>query len=69
MKLRLKRVASSTGVILPKELLARLGLAQGDELTLSETPEGIDVSRSNEEFGRGMVIVREALKSSADVLW
>ena len=32
MKLEIKKIGNSTGVILPKELLAQLGLAQGDTL-------------------------------------
>ena len=39
MKLELKRIGNSTGLILPKELLARLGLKQGDEVFVTETPE------------------------------
>jgi putative addiction module antidote len=39
MKLELKKIGNSTGVILPKELLARLGLEQGDSLFVSEQPD------------------------------
>lgn len=37
MKLQLKKIGNSTGLILPKELLARLGLREGDELVVSDT--------------------------------
>ena len=33
MKLEIKKIGNSTGLILPKELLARLRLEQGDWLT------------------------------------
>lgn len=39
MKLEIKKIGNSTGLILPKELLARLGLAQGDSVFVTETPE------------------------------
>ena len=39
MKLELKKIGNSTGVILPKELLARLSLAQGDWLYVTELPD------------------------------
>lgn len=39
MKLQLKKIGNSTGVILPKELLARLGLEQGDVLYITEAPD------------------------------
>lgn len=39
MKLELKKIGNSTGLILPKDLLARLGLKQGDEVMLIETKD------------------------------
>ncbi len=36
MKLEIKKIGNSTGLILPKELLARLNLAQGDWLYVTE---------------------------------
>lgn len=40
MKLQLRAVGTSTGVILPKEILHRLKVAQNDSLFAVETPEG-----------------------------
>ena len=39
MKLEIKKIGNSTGLILPKELLARLKLKEGDKLHLTEEPE------------------------------
>jgi antitoxin component of MazEF toxin-antitoxin module len=39
MKLEIKKIGNSTGLILPKELLARLGLSQGDSVVVSEGPD------------------------------
>ena len=44
MKLRITTVGNSAGVILPKELLARLRLEKGDELYVVETPDGFRLS-------------------------
>ena len=41
MKLKITSIGNSAGVILPKELLARLRLDKGDELYAIETPDGI----------------------------
>lgn len=41
MKLKITTIGNSAGVILPKELLARLRLQKGDELFALETPDGI----------------------------
>lgn len=63
MKLELKKIGNSTGIILPKEILARLGLTQGDSVVLTETPTGLHLSRDEEDLERGMEIAREAMKT------
>ena len=39
--LKLTQVGNSVGVILPKELLARLRVQKGDAIYVTETPEGV----------------------------
>ena len=38
--LQIRKIGNSVGVILPKELLARLNLKDGDALYLTEAPDG-----------------------------
>jgi putative addiction module antidote len=38
--LKLTAVGTSTGVVIPKEMLARLNLAKGDFVYAVETPDG-----------------------------
>jgi putative addiction module antidote len=38
--LKLTAIGTSTGVIIPKEILTRLGVTKGDTLYVSETPDG-----------------------------
>jgi putative addiction module antidote len=40
MKLKLRSVGTSTGVLLPKEMLVRLKVKKDDQLFATETPEG-----------------------------
>lgn len=40
MKLKLRKVGTSTGVLLPKEALHRMQVKEGDTLFAVETPEG-----------------------------
>jgi putative addiction module antidote len=68
MKLELKRIGNSTGLILPKELLARLGLEQGDSLVLTETPDGLNLRRHDETFEKGMKIARKAMRTYRNTL-
>ena len=40
MKLKLRKIGSSTGVLLPKEALQRMKVREGDKLFVVETPDG-----------------------------
>ena len=63
MKLEIKKIGNSTGLILPKELLARLGLAQGDEVFVTVEPDkSFKVSRQDEKHAEAMRVAREVMK-------
>lgn len=69
MKLELKRIGNSTGLILPKELLARMGLAQGDAVTVSEGPDRtITITPYAEDDEATMRIAREVMKQYKNTL-
>ena len=38
---KVRKVGTSLGVVLPKELLAELGLGEGDELYVVRNPDGV----------------------------
>ena len=38
--LKLKTIGTSTGVVIPKEMLNRLNVSKGDILYFTETPDG-----------------------------
>jgi putative addiction module antidote len=44
MKIKITTVGNSAGIILPKELLARLRVEKGDTLYATELPDGIKLS-------------------------
>ena len=63
MKLELKKIGNSTGLILPKELLARLGLQQGDSVSVTEGPERtITLSAYAEDDEESMNLAREIMR-------
>lgn len=68
MRLQLKKIGNSTGLILPKDLLQRLGLEQGDEVIVSEAPDGLTVTRPQDDFERGLEIARKAMKKYRSTL-
>ena len=69
MKLKLKKIGNSTGLILPKELLARLGLQQGDEVVVSEGPDRtITVSPYADDDEETMRIARQVMREYKNTL-
>lgn len=61
-------VGNSSGIILPKETLARLNIQRGDTLYITEGPEGIRLSPFDEDFARQMEAAREIMRENRDVL-
>ena len=69
MKIEIKRIGNSTGVILPKELLTRLQLKQGQELHITELPGGgFQALPYDPEFEKTMEIVDEIIDEYRDTL-
>ncbi len=67
-KLKLTAVGNSTGVILPREVLARLKAEKGDTIFLTETPDGFRVTPYDAEFEKQMKIGRAVLKKRRTAL-
>jgi len=71
--LKIRKIGNSLGIVLPKELLVQLGVGEGDELVVSEAPNGemrltrgeVDLDRQLEAARRGMARYRNALRELA----
>ena len=69
MKLEVKKIGNSTGLILPKELLARLRLDQGDWVYVTELPDGgVRLTPTDPTFEKGMEIAERAMKTYRNAL-
>lgn len=66
--LKLIKIGNSTGVILPKEVLARLRVEQGDSLSTVETPAGIELRAADPDFDEQMRVAREVMRKRRDAL-
>lgn len=66
--LKLIKIGNSTGVILPKEVLARLRVDLGDDVYLSEAPDGLRLSASDPEFEKVMQSAEEIMRKDRDIL-
>lgn len=64
---QIRKIGNSTGVILPKELLARLKLKVGDTLhVVEQTERGIKLSPYDPTHAKGMEIARRAFRRYAN---
>ena len=68
MKLTITTVGNSAGVILPKELLARLHLEKGDALYALETPDGIRLTAYDPELAAQMEVAEQVMREDRLVL-
>ena len=66
--LKITKIGNSAGVVLPKELLAKLRAGVGDTLYVSETPEGIRITAANPEFAEKMAVAERIMREDRDIL-
>jgi putative addiction module antidote len=69
MRIEIKKIGNSTGLILPKELLSRLNFRQGDWLDIIEMADGsVRLSPHDPLFEKGMEIAEGAIKKYRNAL-
>ena len=61
MKLKLRAIGTSTGVVLPRQMLARLKVKRDDTLFAVETPEGYLLTPYDPDVEEQLKIGREFL--------
>ena len=66
--LKLTQIGNSVGVILPKELLARLKVEKGDTLYVTDSPDGVRLTPHDPEFASQMDAARSVMKRRRNVL-
>jgi putative addiction module antidote len=64
--LKLTQIGNSVGVILPKEVLAKLKVEKGDTLYVTETPDGVALSALDPSFEQQLEIGREFMREFRD---
>lgn len=72
LDLKLRKIGNSVGVVLPKEALSHLQVAEGDTLTLTKTPGGLRLTPAGRKFANSKAVFeslnhryRNALKDLA----
>jgi putative addiction module antidote len=65
---KITTIGNSTGIILSKEILAKLRVEKGDQLYVTETPSGIELSAYRPDFAEKMEIAKKIMRENRDVL-
>ena len=66
--LKVRKIGNSLGVVLPKDVLAKLKVEEGAELTVTETPEGVALQRSDAELQEQIEAARRGMKRYRNAL-
>jgi putative addiction module antidote len=68
MELKVISVGNSLGVILPREMAAKLGVQKGDSLYTTPTQDGVKLSVHDPDMEAQLVVARELMKKWRNVL-
>lgn len=68
MPVKITKVGNSAGIILPKELLARLRAGVGDTLYVTEAPDGIRLTAADPDFAEKMAAAERVMREDRDIL-
>jgi putative addiction module antidote len=66
--LKVRRVGNSLGVILTKDVVDSLGVAEGDELFAIRTPDGIRLTPYDPDFARTIESTRDYMRRHRDAM-
>ncbi len=62
LALKITKIGNSSGLLLPKEAMAKLRVEQGDTVYLTETPDGFRLTPHDPDFERQMTLARKVMK-------
>lgn len=68
-QLKIRPIGNSLGVVLPKEILTRLNLKNGDALHLTEAPDGsMRITPYDPNFDEQMALARDGMSAYRNAL-
>jgi putative addiction module antidote len=66
--LKIHKIGDSLGITLPQEVLEQLKVGEGDEVLLTETADGVQITACNPEFEKAMKIYRKVSQKYKNAL-
>lgn len=67
-QLKVTKIGNSAGIVLPRELLARLRVGLGDTVYVTESPDGIRLTAGNPDFEAKMALAEQIMREDRDIL-
>ena len=68
MTAKIVKIGNSAGIILSKEVLARLRVDLGDGLHLTETANGFHLTATDPGFEKKMALAEKIMREDRDIL-
>jgi putative addiction module antidote len=68
LSLKVRRIGNSLGVVLPKAVLARLRVGEGENIALTETPGGYAIAAEDGETAELMRLAEDIMRKRRKVL-
>jgi len=66
--LRVRKIGNSLGVILPAQAAAALKVSEGDQLFLTESPEGMRITAYDPSFEKQIKVAAKGMKKYRNAL-
>ena len=63
---KITTVGNSAGIVLPKDVLSHMNVQKGDNLYITKTPEGFQISPYGEEFVAKMEVAERVISKYKD---
>ena len=67
-QLKVTKIGNSAGIVLPKELLARLRIGLGDTLYATESPDGVRLTDADPDFEAKMAAAEIIMREDRGIL-
>lgn len=65
---KITTIGNSIGIILSKEVLAKLRVEKGDQVYITETPSGVELTPYDQNFAEEMEAAKRVMRKNRDVL-
>lgn len=67
-KIKIRKVGNSLGATIPKEVLEKLRVGEGDTVFITETSDGVKLSAYDPEFEEAMSIYKKGSRKYRNAL-